>query len=143
VEVFSRLDAPFDLGWAWFMLAHSRHNMGETGRAVEPLAHALDVFADVNDVSAMSLIFDLISVVTQRVGSVTTTAYFIGASQRLKTDTGIEIGEVEMNRYPEVQALNSRLRMEPTPELEEGANATLEEVIERARSELADLRARP
>lgn len=141
VEVFSKLDAPFDLGWAWFMLAHSRHNMGETGRAVEPLAHALDVFADVNDVSAMSLIFDLISVVTHRVGSETTAAYFIGASQRLKTDTGIEIGEVEMNRYPEVQALNSRLRIERTPELEEGASATLEEVIERARSELADLRA--
>lgn len=141
VEVFSRLDAPFDLGWAWFMLAHSRHNMGEITRAVEPLEHALDVFSNVNDISAMSLIFDLISAATHRVGSEATAAYFIGASQRLKMDTGIEIGEVEMNRYPELQALDTRLRKDPTPDYEEGNNTDLDEVIQRARSELSRLRA--
>ncbi|HEX6287514.1 MAG TPA: tetratricopeptide repeat protein, partial [Acidimicrobiia bacterium] len=139
VEIFSKLDAPFDLGWAWFMLAHSRYNMGETEQAIEPLGHALDVFAEVNDVSALSLILDLVAAVTQQVGAESTAAYFVGASQRLKIDTGIEIGEVEMNRYTELQALDRRLRTEPTTEYEEGANASLPEVIERTRTELIRL----
>jgi non-specific serine/threonine protein kinase len=140
VEIFSTLDAPFDLGWAWFMLAHSHHAMGDTDRAVEPLAHALDVFADVNDVSAMSLIFDLLSAVTLDSGSETIAAYFIGASQRLKMETGIEIGDVEMNRYPELNDLAAHLRTKPTAAFEEGDSATLAEVIDRARTELSLLR---
>ena len=139
-DVFSKLDAPFDLGWAWFMIAHSRHHMGESQQsAVEPLVNALDVFAEVHDVSALSLILDLVAAVTWQIGSEMASAFLIGASQRLKMDTGIEIGEVEMNRYPELQAFDARLRGDPTPEYEEGANASLSEVIERARTELIRL----
>ena len=138
-DVFSKLDAPFDLGWAWFMLAHSRHNMGDYQDAAEPLAHALDVFADVNDVSAMALIFDLVGVVTQHAGLEATAAYFIGASDRLKLDTGIAIGEVEMNRYAELRDLAARLRVDPSPEFDEGNNATLQEVIDKARSVMTEL----
>lgn len=139
VEIFSKLDAPFDLGWAWFMLAHSRYNLGDHSRAVEPLAHALDLFAEVNDLSAMALIFDLVGAFTLHAGAEDAASYFIGASQSLKEDTGIEIGEVEMNRYPELSELSERLMAEGSVDYEEGRIATREEVIERARHEMGRL----
>jgi tetratricopeptide (TPR) repeat protein len=41
VDEFSGLDAPFDLGWAWYMLAHTNIRRGRPDLALPAIAHAL------------------------------------------------------------------------------------------------------
>ncbi|HEX6221221.1 MAG TPA: tetratricopeptide repeat protein, partial [Acidimicrobiia bacterium] len=136
IEIFSTIDAPFDLGWAWFMLAHCHQKTANSSKAREPLRHALDIFSTVEDLSAMSLILYMVGVVRLNQGSEGDAAYFAGATIRLKSDTGIALGDVDLNRYPEMADFIEGLDTASNPEYQEGYNATLEEIVEKARHAL-------
>jgi hypothetical protein len=137
VSEISEIDAPFDLGWAWFMLAHARFKMGEIESVREPLKNALEIFARVRDISALALILEVIGTLLATESDRAGAAYFAGAASRIKRDTGVAIGDVELNRYPEmVEFLESMDDMDFVRH-DEGYSAGLEDVIERALQALA------
>ena len=132
VEEFSDLDAPYDLGWTWFMVAHVQFNVGDSESVREPIRNALEVFAQVRDLSALALILEVVATLRVVEGDRRGAAYFAGAASRVKADTGIAIAEVELNRYPEmVEFLESMDEMDLASHVE-GFSAALEDVIDRA-----------
>lgn len=139
VEVFRDLDAPFDLGWAWFMLAFSQVKMGNPQGAVAPLQRALDIFAEVGDLSAMALVLDVASMLRIEAEEGKSIAYLIGAAKRIKVDTGIAIGDVGVNQYAEVEAFLSSLTEVEGAAYDEGSSSTLDEAVEAAHAALSDL----
>lgn len=128
IKEFSSIDAPFDLGWAWFMLAHTYLKTDELTEAKTPLAEALAIFAEVEDVSALALIFEFMGVLTFLTGDENRAQYFVGAAQRLKADTGVAIADVDLNQYEELADLEMKRAGEGLALYEEGLNASLEAV---------------
>ena len=137
VEVFGAIDAPFDLGWAWFMLAHSYLKMNQVALVREPERNALEIFARVGDISALALIIEMVATLLLVEGDRSGSAYFAGAVSRIKAETGVAIQDVELNRYPEMKDLMSTLTDMQVVSFEEGMNADLEDVIEKARAALS------
>jgi predicted ATPase/class 3 adenylate cyclase len=137
VDVFGSIDAPFDLGWAWFMLAHSHLKMDQLERVREPERNALEIFARVGDISALALIIEMVATLLAVEGDRGASAYFAGAVSRIKAETGVAIQDVELNRYPEMKELMRTLGDLEAVSFEEGMNADLDDVIERARSALS------
>lgn len=136
IEVFSDVDAPFDLGWSWFMLAFSRVKMHDPDEARAPLLRALEIFSTARDMSALALILDVAGIVMIGGGSSQDAAYFIGAAHHIKADTGVAITEVDVNQYPEVDQFMKE--MGPTERViyDEGYHAGLDMVLEKARAAL-------
>lgn len=137
VDEISEIDAPFDLGWAWFMLAHARFKMGEMDAVADPLRNALEIFARVRDLSALALILEVVATVMATEGDRGGAAYFAGAASRIKGDTGVAIGDIELNRYPEMAEFLESMDDMDLVTFDEGHSADLEDVIERALSALA------
>jgi tetratricopeptide (TPR) repeat protein len=136
VEEFSGLDAPFDLGWAWYMLAHTNIRRGRPDLALPAIANALDIFAGVGDLSSMPLIMDTVSALLVGFGDRQQAAFFAGAQTRIKVDTGIAISDLEVNRYPQMREFNESMDGLDHASFDEGYNAPLEDVIEKARAAL-------
>jgi tetratricopeptide (TPR) repeat protein len=132
VEEFSEVDAPFDLGWAWFMLGHARLKMGEREEVREPERNALEIFARVRDLSALALILEIVAALLLTEGDRAGAAYFAGAASRIKSDTGVAIGDVELNRYPEMVGFLESMEGMDLVSYDEGFSADLDEVIDRA-----------
>jgi hypothetical protein len=59
-------------------------------------------------------------------------AYFAGAASRIKSDTGVAIGDVELNRYPEMVGFLESMEGMDLVSYDEGFSADLDEVIDRA-----------
>jgi predicted ATPase len=137
VEEFSQLDAPYDLGWAWFMLGHTNIRKGATEEAIPPTSNSLDLFADVGDVSALALIIDLVSELMLVSSDRESASYFAGAQTRIKVDTGIGISDAEVNQYPGVKEFYKSMDDLDRASFDEGYNAPLDDVIEKARAALA------
>jgi len=135
-RIFSDIDAPFDLGWARFMEAHGHLKLHEHDAARMSLRLASDIFSGVGDLSAMALILDALSLLALRLGDRRHSAYFAGAARRLKTDTGVTIGEVDINQWPDSVEFLSSLDEECQAALEEGFEADLRDVIAELRSVL-------
>ncbi|MEX1093731.1 MAG: adenylate/guanylate cyclase domain-containing protein [Acidimicrobiia bacterium] len=133
VEVFDSLDAPFDLGWSWFMAAHgySKQNLPE--EAAPYLERCLEVFAGTTDVSALALVFDALSLVALRRGDTARAGRLVGAAHRIKADTGVAIVEVEINQYPEAQEFLREMSEADHAAYQEGLGYTIEEAIAYAR----------
>jgi predicted ATPase/class 3 adenylate cyclase len=131
VDEFSSIDAPFDLAWAWFMLAYCHVKVGEPASASTPLRKSLEIFAAVADVSALALILELLAFLVlpndQR-----TTAYFLGAVSRLKVETGIGIGDIEFNQYTELVEFVEDMDEVSQAGYDEGYSADLETVVDAA-----------
>jgi predicted ATPase len=132
VSMFSGLDAPFDLGWSWFMLAHTYHKRGESDLAREPLRNALEIFSTVGDVSALALIFGLLAALMVTDSQSELAAFFTGAAHRVESDTGVAIGDVDLNRYPEMVEFLDNLDLASRASFEEGTNVSTDVVVERA-----------
>lgn len=137
VEEFSELDAPFDLGWAWYMLAHTNIRRGRPDQSITAIANALDIFAGLGDLSSMPLIMDTVSALMFDAADRLQAAFFAGAQTRIKVDTGIAISDVEVNQYPLLKEFNDSMGDLDHASFEEGYNAPLEDVIEKARQALA------
>lgn len=138
-DVFIKEDAPFDLGWAWFMVAHGYARSGRTPEAREAILMALEIFTRVRDVSALTLIFETISFVVLLLGDGEAAAYLAGVAARIKEDTGVEIGDVEVIRFPELRNHLADLSDSEQVHYDAGFHASLEEYVERAREALAPL----
>ncbi|HSM44054.1 MAG TPA: hypothetical protein VK969_03465, partial [Acidimicrobiia bacterium] len=138
VSELRQIDAPFDLGWAWFMIAHSRLMMSRAEAAKEPLAHALEIFARVRDVSALALILTALAMLQLSIEEEERAAFFWGASQRLQADTGVSIGDVDVNQYPRINEFINNIDAVTQAVSEEGYNASVDEAVEMARVALGE-----
>lgn len=134
VEYFSKIDAPYDLGWTWFMVAHARFRLGEIDLMKAPAANALEIFARVGDLSALSLILEMLSTMLLVQGDRSGAAFITGAAERIKTDTGVAIVDVELNRYPVMIEFLQTMDEMDRVFYEEGYSAELDEVVSRARA---------
>jgi len=132
VEDFSSIDAPFDLGWAWFMLAYSYFRMGEPAKSGTPLRESLEIFAKVGDVSALALILELLAMLVLAEGNDEECAYLVGAVHRLKTDTGIAITDVDLNQYSEMNVFLDNMNEMSKGAYDEGHSAALTDVVDEA-----------
>lgn len=136
-DEFSKIDAPYDLGWTWFMFAHVGFKMGEPATVREPLANALRIFARVRDLSALLLILEVLSTLCVVDSDRASGAYFTGAAQRLKAETGAAIVDIELNRYPAMMDFLETMNEMELVSYDEGHSAALEDVIDRAFAVLA------
>jgi len=133
IEIFERLDAPFDLGWAWFMVAQGRSKTGDREGTKTALKLALETFAKVVDLSALALIVEMMSLVALDDDDREGALYLAGAAHRIKTDTGVEIGDVQLNQYPEIVELVRDRSEDDEVAFQRGGNATLAEQVAEAR----------
>lgn len=134
-EEFLALDAPFDLGWSWFMVAHGHAKENQSDAAEPYLERTLEIFAATTDLSALTLIFEALSLAALRREDRARAARLIGAAHRLKADTGVAITELDVNQFPEmVEFLNQRSDSDETA-YQEGYGCTVEETVAYARGE--------
>ncbi|HEU4319235.1 MAG TPA: adenylate/guanylate cyclase domain-containing protein [Acidimicrobiia bacterium] len=128
-EIFSDIDAPFDLGWARFMVAHGHLKKGEWAEGRVALRLASDLFSGVGDLSALALILDSASVLALALAQRHKAAFLAGAAYRIKFDTGVKIGEVDINQWPEAVEFLSDLDTECQAAYDEGYVADRSDVI--------------
>lgn len=131
---FENLDAPFDLGWAWFMVAFGHLRKGESAEASGYLVRAVDIFAAVEDLSALTLLFESLGVVALRGGDEVWAAKLAGAAHRLKADTGVSIGETSQSQFPEFVEFLGDADEVVKAAYDEGRALSLEEGIDLARA---------
>lgn len=136
VDIFSELDAPFDLGWAWYMVAHAYIRSKKPEMARDALAASLEIFTRVRDVSALALILETVSYVALVLED-SDAVYFAGVAQRLKQDTGVQIGDVEVISFPEIREHLVDMTDAAQGRYDTGFHANLEDAIEKARAVLA------
>ncbi len=129
ISKFEALDAPFDLGWAWFMKANAHARIGEAEPARAAVGRAVAIFAGVSDVSALALILEMLGYVLLIEGDHQGAAYYVGAARRLKLDTGVKIGEVDVNRFPEVGEFLDNMDEETTQAFQRGLDSTVDEIV--------------
>jgi predicted ATPase/class 3 adenylate cyclase len=132
-EEFQGLDQPFDLGWSLYMSGYGYQKMGETATARRYMLESMEMFAAVSDVSALTLIFELLAVVAVKEGKEALAARLAGAAHQLKADTGVAIGDVSFNEYPDLVAFLDAADEATMALYEEGHQLGLEEVIALAR----------
>ena len=53
----------------------------------------------------------------------------VGAARRLKLDTGVKIGEVDINRFPEVGEFLDKLDETETDAFQRGLDSTVDEIV--------------
>jgi tetratricopeptide (TPR) repeat protein len=134
-DEFLAIDAPFDLGWSWFMVAHGYTKENQSDEAEPYLERTLEIFAATTDLSALTLIFEALSLAALRREDRGRAARLIGAAHRLKADTGVAITELDVNQFPEmVEFLNQRSDSDETA-YQEGYGNTVEEAVAYARGE--------
>ena len=134
VEEFEVLDRPFDLGWALFLIGYAHQHRGEPEEARRHLLKSMELFATVLDVSALTLIFEVLAVVSVMEGDGPTAARLGGAAHRLKADTGVAIGDVSFNQYPELNDFLAKADEATMKMYEEGYGLGIDEAIALAMS---------
>jgi predicted ATPase/class 3 adenylate cyclase len=127
-------DAPFDLGWSWFMQGWAGLRLGDNDLALNATKRALELFADVRDSSALTLVLESMANVAIRLGDRVPAARLHGAANGLRLVTGVQIQDVDVARYEELEEI-----MESTDEVvhaayAEGLEMSLDEAIEHARN---------
>ncbi|MGF1616784.1 MAG: hypothetical protein ACFCU2_03090 [Acidimicrobiia bacterium] len=132
-DVFDSLDAPFDLGWSWFMVAYGYSSQNLSDDAEPYLERCLEIFAGTTDVSALALVFEALSLVALRNGDTTRASRLVGAAHRIKADTGVAITELEINQNPEAQEFLRDMSEADRASYEEGLHYTIEEAVGYAR----------
>jgi hypothetical protein len=133
-HIFSDIDAPFDLGWARFVACIGWLRQGEYEEGRLALRLASDLFSGVGDLSAMTLILDIASVLALGVGDRRAAAFTAGAAHRLKEDTGVKIEEVDINQWPESVEFLADLSVDEQAAYDEGFVADLPDVIAELRA---------
>ena len=133
-EALADVDAPFDLAWTRFLMAHALALLGRFEEARSSIDAAVPSFARARDVSAMVLILDMKAQIIIALGEEVTAARLVGAAQTLKAQTGSNIGDVEMNKYESVEKLLTETRPAIVEALAEGQAMTPDEAIDLALS---------
>jgi predicted ATPase/class 3 adenylate cyclase len=127
-------DAPFDLGWTWFMQGWVGLRTGDNDLALNQMKRSLELFVDVRDTSALTLVLESLAAVGMRLGDSVEAARLHGAANGLRLETGVQIHDVDINRYQDLEHI-----MDSEDELiqaayAEGLEMSLDEAIEHARN---------
>jgi predicted ATPase/class 3 adenylate cyclase len=134
-DVFSELDAPYDLGWSRFMLAQAHFELGDYATARRYHAEGLRTFAEVGDQSAMVLFLYLKAGILIGEGDRDTGARIFGGVEELKERSGAAIADVELNQY---EPLKELFRGSPDSAIREaiaaGKRLTVDELLALAES---------
>lgn len=131
---FSKLDAPFDLGWARFMIAETSTVAGDFETARSYVDLAASSFVEARDLSAVVLILHLKAALLVEEGAESMAARLIGAVDTLKQQTGAGIADIEINQYEAVNRIRRDPRTEIKQEIDNGRRLDLTEVLELALS---------
>lgn len=132
-EELRKGDAPFDLGWSYFMLAFAMLRLERNDESQEHSLKALEIFAEVGDLSAMTLILESLGLLAIRNGQPLKAARLLGGGHRIKAETGVNIGDITINQYQEVIEFLEHLDDLTHAAYEEGMNLGLEELLAIAR----------
>lgn len=127
-------DAPFDLGWTWFMEGWVGLRLGDNDLALEPTKRSLELFFDVRDTSALLLVLESLAGVAFRLGDPVQAARLHGAVNGLRLETGVQIQDVDINRYQELEDMMDSGDEVIQAAYAEGLQMSLDEVIEHARN---------
>lgn len=129
-QEFERLDAPFDLGWARFMVAHASYLSGDLGTARRYIDAALPLFVDAGDVSAFTLVMYAKAGIVEAEGDRATAAFLLGALDVFIDLYGAGLGDVTENQYGPLLALKESTDPEVVEALARGRSLSEDEVIE-------------
>ena len=122
-------DAPFDVGWALYMMAHSHKGAGNLEEASSSLVPAISQFFAVRDYSALSLILTLAAALLIESGDGTEGCYILGGADRIKIETGVEIADISLNQYQEIADVRAARSDTEEASYQLGRMAPLEEVV--------------
>lgn len=94
-EIFEEHDAPYDLGWAQFMLAQAHYDRGDLVSARVHLADGLRAFARTRDQSAAVLFLSLKAAILFDEGNEEDGGHLLGAMQEIKNRSGATLADLE------------------------------------------------
>ncbi len=126
---FEQLDAPFDLGWAWFMAGDAYRELRELEQATDYFSRALPLFAEARDLSAIILFLHEFAGLAAMRGDRLRAARLSGAAQALRATTGVNLVEVQFNAIEELVELLGEATDEVRAAFEEGMRMSLEETL--------------
>lgn len=129
-SAFETLDAPFDLGWARFMIAHASYLRGDAASARRYIDTAIPLFVEADDISALTLVIYVKAAVLAAEGDEITALRLIGALDNIVRTTGLGIGQLEVNRYDDIRRLIATEDPAQIAILEEGRALSSDEVVE-------------
>lgn len=134
------LDAPFDVGWTRFMIAHASYLAGDHVSAREYVDSALSMFIEARDLSAMVLIMYIKARVLEAEEEPLEAARLLGAIEVLVKEIGVGLVEVEAvggaylaateDRYQPASALKDSTDQGIQSALAAGRRLTVEEAVE-------------
>jgi predicted ATPase/class 3 adenylate cyclase len=127
---FEQLDAPFDLGWARFMIAYASFGVGDYETCRRYVDAALTLFLDAGDLSALVLIMYVKAGVLTVDGDVLTAARILGALDGVISQTGVGLGELGPNQLDEVWDVRRLDDPEVREAMAAGRSLTIDESIE-------------
>jgi tetratricopeptide (TPR) repeat protein len=127
------MDAPFDLGWAWFMQGWIGLKLDDD-LSLEPTKRALELFVDVRDTSALVLVLETLAAVAVQLGDRIGAARLHGAADGLRAETGVQIQEIDINRYHELDEIMDSEDEVIQAAYAEGLEMSLDDAIEHARA---------
>jgi tetratricopeptide (TPR) repeat protein len=131
---FEDLDAPFDLGWTYAVLADTYLRVDRIADARIYIDRASHIFADSGDLSAAVLILQIKSYILSLGGDDVSAAKALGAAEGIKKETGLKIGDIEANQHERGGKLLADTRQDVRRALETGRNLTLGEALALAES---------
>jgi predicted ATPase/class 3 adenylate cyclase len=146
LDIFRRIDEPFGLGWALFMLGGLEHMAdGDIAAARSYYGEALEIFHPVGDLSAEVLVLDGLAQQASAEGDEERAVIISAAAARLRDETGTDLLTAEQAQRPDWVAPGEGLAPEVRTELEERGRAMdLDEVVRYVRGpDLADPGASP
>jgi hypothetical protein len=94
----------------------------------------LELFVDVRDTSALLLVLESLAGVALHLGDPVRAARLHGAANGLRLETGVQIQDVDINRYQELEDIMDAEDEVIQAAYAEGLEMSLDEAIEHARN---------
>lgn len=127
------VDAPFDLGWTWFMGGWASLHLEQAAEALRRTRESLEIFVRVEDISALNLVFELAAGVAYQLGDNVGAARLYGAAAGIQAKTGIAISDVDINRLLGLERLIDEGDQVVSAAFAEGRELGVEEAVELVR----------
>jgi hypothetical protein len=102
--------------------------------ALEPTKRALEQFVAVRDTSALVLVLETLAAVAVQLSDRIEAARLHGAADGLRAETGVQIQEIDINRYKELDDITDSKDEVIQAAYAEGLQMSLDEAIEHARA---------
>ncbi|MGH9053141.1 MAG: tetratricopeptide repeat protein [Acidimicrobiia bacterium] len=133
LEHFRSLDAPFDLGWALYMLGNVEFKTGNSTEALPYLEEGLKLFAQVRDLSGVVLHLGSLAAVELAQGEVERGVRLAGAMAAQRKLSGTQLVDFTVTQVAGLGQALAELEHDRTEALlAEGQAMTLEEAVDYA-----------